>query len=250
MKRKHKLLILIFISFTAEAYTNNIETFKENVLNAYKSGNAEGLAILIEPLKQAEPVFEDLYGTDTGNKYYSLGLLLSDFFYEDDWDAIEYFLNNGASGFIEDGEGPFVTSYLSTSIINNDVKLLKRLIKAGAKINVDSELGNITPDIEYAIKNKSYDCLEALLELGADPNFRIERNSIGEPGSLVTYSIFNALEDEKALNILLKHGASLDVSQIKKIPEYIDGKNVIAVYKTTLKMVEDKIHTTESVSYE
>ncbi len=206
-KQKNSQKVKVEKKLTDETEKEEELSFSEQVLKFCKNKNAQKLKKLLLPLKKDKPVFDELFGTEEGKKYYSLGKIIEKFYIAKDIDTLCFLLENGASGFIETGDAPIVSSYLKSSIENNDVKSLARLLKAGAKRNAYSCLGNVDPDLYIAIKNKSYDCMEFLLKNGADPNYKKKTVYIGEPGGETTSLLFYAKDDPKALKLLFKYGA-------------------------------------------
>ena len=231
-------------------YTETAQSFSEQLRALYRTKNAKELQKRLMPLKQEKPVFDDLFGTETGDRYYALGKLLKSYYDDQDTDALCFFLQNGASGFIEDGEAPIVYSYLHYAIQQDNAKILERLMTAGAHADVYSEMGNKESDLSYAITCKAYRCLEALLRNGADPNKKIQIRFIGEPGSVTKNVLYDAREDAKALEILFRYGAKTGIIHTKALPEMKNGKEVTALYNTVLERKENRFIVREDVIYQ
>ncbi len=223
-------------------------SFSDQVLHLCKTKNEEDLKKLILPLKQEKPVFGSLLETEDGEKYYALGKILKDFYKAKNVEVLCFLLENGASGFIESGEDPMVLSYLEYSIINNDVKTLEKLLKAGAKQNVYSSHTNITPDLSIAIKNKAYESMEFLLQNGADPNYTVKTVYVGEPGRETKSVLFDAVEDAKAMEILFEHGAKEGLIRTKNVVEEKNGERIEVKYQNILERKGEDFVVTEKVS--
>lgn len=240
---KKTLTLLPGNDHTETISLKKIPTYGDIVLEA--AGNKDDIKLkeLLTPYFQSKPVFDDLYGTPEEEKYHSIGELMSDLYSSNDWETLIYLLEMGASGFIELGD-PLVESLLFKAIKADNVDLLKRLIDAGAKRDMESEFGNVTPDIFYAIKKKSYETLEYLLQTGSDPNKKVQFRSIGEYGGSKTYAVFNALKDPQAMEILIKYGASLTRERSIWYSDKKDGEYV-KIFKT-YTIVEKEGHYSES----
>lgn len=180
--------------------------FSERIIQYYKAKNSEALKELILPLKKNKPIYDGT-GSDEDKAYFELGKILQNFYDDNDTGALIYFLENGASPFIETGFAPIVYSYLFSSIKDNNSNNLQKLLDAGAGTNVYSEFGNVTSDLSYAIECKAYDCMEVLLKLGVNPNLKEKIVFIGEPGSIEKNAVYDARYDKKALELLFNYGA-------------------------------------------
>lgn len=231
-------------------YTETAQSFSEQLRALYRTKNAKELQKRLMPLKREKPAFDGLLGTATGERYYAVGKLLKSYYDAQDTDALRFFLQNGASGFIEDGEAPIVYSYVHYAIEQDNTEILKRLIAAGALLDVYSELGNNELDLSYAITCKAYRCLETLLQHGTNPNKKIRTMFIGEPGSITKNALYDAREDTKALEILFKYGAKAGIIHTKALPEMKNGKEVTALYNTVLERKENQFIVREDVIYQ
>ena len=60
-------------------YTETAQSFSEQLRALYRTKNAKELQKRLMPLKQEKPVFDDLFGTETGDRYYALGKLLKSY---------------------------------------------------------------------------------------------------------------------------------------------------------------------------
>lgn len=217
-------------------YTETAETFSEQLRALYRAKNAKELQKHLMPLKREKLAYDGLVGTATGDRYYAVGKLLKSYYDDKDTEALCFFLQSGASGFIEDGENPIVYSYLHYAIEQDNTEILKKLIAAGALLDVYSELGNNELDLSYAITCKAYRCMETLLQHGANPNKKIQTMFIGEQGSITKNALYDAKEDTKALEILFKYGAKVGIIHTKTLPEIRNGKEVMTIYDTILEI--------------
>lgn len=68
-------------------YTETAQSFSEQLRALYRTKNTKELQKRLMPLKQEKPVFDDLFGTETGDRYYALGKLLKSYY--DDQDSVE-----------------------------------------------------------------------------------------------------------------------------------------------------------------
>lgn len=224
-------------------------SFTEKVRYFYEKKDTAALKELIEPLKKAAPVFDSLEGTEEGDKYYALGKILSDLYFEKDTDALLFFLKNGASGFIEADE-PIVRSYLFYAIEADDLSTVETLIQAGAQQNIYSELGNVITDMNYAATHKAYTCLEHFLKNGADPNAVTKTSAIGEPGEITSTVLYGARNDKRALKLLFQYGAKEGLIHSLAVPETKDGKTVTVQYNTYIKKNGDAFEVYEKTETE
>lgn len=206
---------IIFLCFFLIScfHLSSEENHITSVRKAVEVRDSEKLSNLLKPYKQIEPVYDNLVDTEIGNIYYSIGSYLEELYYSKKWNDIIFMLENGASGFIENGQDPLILSFLTEAIISNNTELLIELINAGALFNVENELGNIIPDVITAVKYKSYDSLRTLLDYGYDPNFKYKIHFWGEPGWVESTIIFDVLDDEKATKMLIDSGANINAIQ-------------------------------------
>jgi ankyrin repeat protein len=96
------------------------------------------------------------------------------------------------------------TTALHWAVHNNDLDLVQRLIRAGAKVNVRNEYGS-TPMSEAAILGRA-DMLEALLKAGADVE---SANADGQTALMVVARTSQV----DAARLLVKYGAKVNASE-------------------------------------
>src|SRR5579864_2847831 len=89
--------------------------------------------------------------------------------------------------------------------LNNDTEMVRILLAAGANIKVETRVGAITP-LFLAATNGNATMLEAMLKVGADPNFT---NSLGTTPLMKAA----AAGEADAVRVLLEHGADVNKTE-------------------------------------
>lgn len=212
-------------------------SFSDQIMHYYEARDSLAIQSLILPLRKDKPIYGGS-GSAEDKKYFELGQILESFYYQRDTDALVFFLQNGASPFIETGLSPIVQSYLFYSINYNEDVDLKRLLDAGAGMNTYSEFGNPKSDLSYAIECSSYGCMEVLLKRGADPNLKIKIEFIGEATNIEQNTIYEARNDKKALELLFKYGAKEGLVYRKNVQETKDGETFTVQKSIEVKKVD------------
>lgn len=226
----------------ADKYTHDIKISIEN-------NNQTKLKDLLNETFQEFPVGDSLLGSELGMKYYALGSYLNEQIRNKNWDILLVLLNNGATTFIEDGKSPLVKSYLTSIIYLDDSELLLKFLNAGAKVNINSVLGNITPDLVYAVKKNKKNTFKALLNYGVDINQEYVLGSIGEYGSQLKYPIFKIVEKSDFLEIALNYNIDFTVEEVKDSLTIIENKESIIRLISYIEKIDGKYVISKRTEY-
>ncbi|MEL3909116.1 MAG: SUMF1/EgtB/PvdO family nonheme iron enzyme [Treponemataceae bacterium] len=216
----------------------NQKAFAKEVLRLYKDKDAANLKKLIEPLKKTTPDGERSLETEEGEKYYTLGEILLAFYEEKNTEALLFFLENGATGFIET-RAPIIESYLHYAIKDDDLETYHKLVKAGAKKDAYFGYANKFSDFFYAVSSKSYNFIEYFLKNGADPNENYHTVPVGDVERSIYNAVYLAGEDKKALDLLFKYGAKEGLVDTTIRPETENGEPITYYRKTFIKKTAD-----------
>ncbi len=254
MRKILVFLILLIASNVFCANTNDDlelqgSKYVNNIKSALEGKNVSLLKDLLSETYTEEPVGDSLFNTAKGIKYYSLGSYLNELLASKDWAELIFLLENGASGFIEDGQSPIVRSYLTKVIAIDDSELLMKLISVGARTNINSYLGNITPDLVYAVKKKSLNCFKTLLDYGVDINQSYLVDYIGKYGSQIKYPIFKIIAKSEFLKIAKNYNVDFTVSEVKQSLTTIDGNQKISKVISSLVETDGKYKISERFEY-
>lgn len=250
-----KMLLVTFIfmgyfSFGIDLSDNTIgNKYISDIEMSVEKNNLTELKQLLSETFQESPVGESLLGSEIGIKYYSLGSYLNEQIRNKNWNLLLFLLENGASTFIEDGKNPVVKSYLTNIIYLNNSELLLKFINAGAKININSVLGNVTPDLLYAVNKNKKNTFKALLDYGVDINEKYVLGSIGEYGSQIKYPIFKIVSKSDFLEIALNYDVDFSVEEIKESLASVDGKEKVLRVIKSLDKVNEKYIISERTEY-
>ena len=249
-----KNLLIMFLLFIGNlAFSDEVDSIAQKYVSdikvALEKTDYGVLRGLLSETFQTKPVLDSLHNTEIGAKYYLLGAYLNELLRSEIWDKLLVLLENGASGFIEDGKSPVVKSYLTKIILEDDSVLLSKFIYAGAAIDVNSYLGNVTPDLVYAVKKNSKNAFKTLLDFGADINRKYIIMHIGEYGLQIKYPIFTVIAKKAFYEIIKHYEVDYNVSEIKTSLTIKDNKEMIMQVTTSLVSVEDGYDISEAVEY-
>ena len=165
-------------------------------------------------------------GANIGAKKYLSETPLQTAVINDRYEISEYLLENGAEVNTDD----ILYGPLMIAVINCQVDLVKLLLFHGAAVNVhyQFEYENQTP-LQTAIKNQNLKIIKALLKNGADPNY-----SFNSEETVPAIDQALEIGNSAIIRMLLKHGAKpvtklLDTLDKKCLFEAVKNQDVIGV---------------------